>query len=297
MKKRKKYKKILAGIFLALLLCAFACVLRYFTGYEIIRNVSYGEKEANVMDIYVPKKAYKRESNGCVVFVHGGSWSGGDKKEEAARCRLLACRGYMAVSVNYMLKSAETADTYSVFSVLDELDAALSKVKTFAAERGITVDKAGIAGYSAGAHLAMLYGYSRAETAPLTIAFVGSMAGPADISAEVWGAEYASRVIKHLTGKSFTEQMLLSGEADALISAISPVAYVSENAPPTAILHGTKDGTVPVSNTESLIDALSKNGVCYDYVCMKRADHMLIRNPFKHLYYYHILIKYAKTYF
>lgn len=297
MKKRKKCKKYVACVFLALLLCAFAFVLRYFTGYEIIRNVSYGEKEANVMDIYVPKEAYKRETNGCVVFIHGGSWSGGDKKEEAARCRLLACRGYMAVTVNYTLWSAETVDTYSVFSVLDELDAALSKLKTFAADRGITVDKAGIAGYSAGAHLAMLYGYSRAETAPLAIAFVGSMAGPADISAEVWGEDYAKRITKCLTGKSITDEMLFSGEAEALLASVSPVAYVSENAPPTAILHGTKDGTVPVSNTESLIDALSKNGVCYDYICMKRADHMLILNPFKHLYYYHILIKYAKTYF
>ena len=297
MKKRKKCKKYIAAVFLALLLCMGACALRYFTGYEIIRNVSYGEKEANVMDIYVPKKAYKRESNGCVVFVHGGSWSGGDKKEEAVRCRLLASRGYMAVSVNYTLHSDATADVYSVFDVLDELDGTLSAIKAFAAERGIIVDKAGITGYSAGAHLAMLYGYSRADTAPLTIAFVGSMAGPADISEQVWGSEMTIRVTKRLTGVTLTEEKLLSGEADELLQSISPVSFVNENSPPTAIIHGGKDTLVPVTNTGSLIEKLSQNEVPYDYVHVKNAGHLLLLNPFKHLSYYKTLIRYAKIYF
>ncbi|MBO7150809.1 MAG: alpha/beta hydrolase [Clostridia bacterium] len=297
MKKCKKFKKYV-GLFSLLLLFLIAFfVLDYFLGYEITHNVSYGEKEANVMDVYMPKKAYKRETNGCVVFIHGGSWSGGDKKEEAARCRLLASRGYMAISVNYTLHSDATADVYSVFDVLDELDGALSAIKAFAAERGVVVDKAGITGYSAGAHLAMLYSYSRADTAPLTIAFVGSMAGPADISEQVWGSEMTIRVAKRLTGKTLTEEMLLSGEADELHQSISPGSYVNENSPPTAIMHGGKDTLVPVANTSSLVEKLSQNEVPYDYVYVKNADHLLLHNPFKHLSYYKTLIRYAKIYF
>lgn len=140
MKKRLKiFFIVLSSLLLFLLICF---LLHYFSGYSIHRDVRYGEAEANVMDIYFPNGARAKDTNGCVLFIHGGSWSGGDKAEEAARCRLLASCGYLVATVNYTLWSEDTADTYHVFQVLDELDAALLKIKEFAAERGMTVDKA-----------------------------------------------------------------------------------------------------------------------------------------------------------
>lgn len=294
-------KKTLKIFFIVLscVLCVIvaACLLHYFSGYEIYRNVAYGEKEANVMDIYFPNGARAKDTNGCVLFIHGGSWSGGDKAEEAARCRLLASRGYLVATVNYTLWSEDTADTYHVFQVLDELDAALLKIKEFATERGMTVDKAATSGYSAGAHLAMLYAFSRADTAPIEIVFAASMAGPADISPEVWGEDMAIRVARRLTGEEITPEMLRSGEADALLDSVSPVSFIDENTPPTIVMQGRKDPTVPPANADSLIERFDANRVPYDYIPLKNSDHSLLQNPLQHIKFCKTLLTYCKTYF
>ncbi len=290
----KKICILLCGLFFLLLALP---IVNYFTGYDIHRNVKYGTKDVNAMDVYIPQTAYERESNGCILFIHGGSWSGGDKKEEAFRCRLLASRGYITATLNYTLWSEATAEEYTVFEVLDEIGMALLRIKNFAAERGVSVDKVGVTGYSAGAHLAMLYSYSRRDSAPMEIAFTASMAGPADISPKVWGEDMTIRIIKRLTGEEIDREDILSGRADELISSISPTAYINESAPPTLIMHGNKDDVVPPANADSLIKTLSQNSIAHDYIRLKNSNHMLIQNPIKHLEYYKMLVRYCKTYF
>lgn len=293
----KKTFRYLSVILLAALLLPICWgVLGYFFAYTLYRDVKYGEKDVNVMDLYIPRKAYKRESNGVILFVHGGSWSGGDKADETIRCRMLASRGYIVANVNYTLWSEETAGTYHVSQVLDELDAALLRVQSFAAEQGISVDKAATVGYSAGAHLAMLYAYSRGDTAPIEIVFSASMAGPADISPAVWGEDMTIRVARRLTGAELSPKELRSGEADELLASISPVSFIDENTPPTLLMQGKKDSVVPFANAESLVETLEAYSVPHDFVCLKSADHSLLQNPIQHAKFYGMLFVYCKRY-
>ena len=284
-------------LLVALFISIVGGLVIFFGTYTLYRDVSYGEKEANVMDIYIPNKAYRRESNGVILFIHGGSWSGGDKSEETIRCRMLASQGYIVANVNYTLWSEDTADTYHVSQVLDELDAALLRVQSFALERGITVDKAAPVGYSAGAHLAMLYAYSRAETAPMDIVFVASMAGPADISADVWGEDMAIRVTRRLTGVEISPEMLRSGEADELLASISPTSFIDENTPPTLLMQGEKDTVVPPANADALVEKFTAFGIPFDDIRLENSDHSLLQNPIKHLKFYGMLFDYCEKYF
>ena len=297
----RKVLKYLSGLLIAALLLPILWgLLGYFFAYTLYRDISYGEKEVNVMDVYIPGKAYKRESNGVILFIHGGSWSGGDKADETVRCRMLASQGYIVANVNYTLWSEETADTYNVLQVLDELDAALLKVQSFAGQKGVdglNVNKAAIVGYSAGAHLAMLYAYSRAETAPVDIVFAASMAGPADISPEVWGEDMAIRVCRRLTGAEITQEMLRSGEADEVFASVSPVSFIDENTPPTLFMQGGKDTVVPPANADSLVAKFTAFGVPYDYIHLENSDHSLLQNPIKHAKYYGMLFDYCEQYF
>ena len=290
-------KKFIIGICLFFLLLIGAGGLKYFLGYSVFRDVSYGEAKACVMDVYIPKRASRRENNGCVLLIHGGSWSGGDKREEELKCRLLASHGYIAASVNYTLWSEQTAAEYTVFGVLDELDTALGELKSFLGDKGISTDKAAIGGYSAGAHLAMLYSYSRADTAPMEIAFTLNMAGPSDVCSAVLGNEMTVRIAQRLTGKEISEDMLLSGEADQLLASISPVSYVNENTPPTLIAHGGRDDVVPLGNAEALIERLHEYSVEHEYIYMKASNHMLIQNPIKRMEYLKATLEYCKAYF
>lgn len=294
----KKVLKFLSGLLVAALLLSIGFGLfGYFFTYTLYRDVSYGTKEVNVMDIYIPNEAYKRESNGVILFIHGGSWSGGDKSDETVRCRMFASRGYIVANVNYTLWSEETADTYSVLAVLDELDVALLKVQKFAAEHGIIIDKAATVGYSAGAHLAMLYAYSRGEKSPVEIVFSASMAGPTDISPEVWGEDMTIRVARRLTGEELTLEMLHSGEANALLASVSPVSFINANTPPTLLMQGGKDTVVPPANADSLVKKLGDNAILYDYLHLKDSDHSLLQNPIQHIKFYGMLFDYCERYF
>lgn len=294
---RKIWKCLSCLLVAALLLSVVWALLDYFCTYTLFRDVHYGEKEVNAMDIYIPREAQKRKTNGVILFIHGGSWSGGDKADETIRCRMLASQGYIVANVNYTLWSEETSDTYHVNQVLDELDAALLQVKKFAAERGIVIDKAATVGYSAGAHLAMLYAYSRAETAPMEIVFAASMAGPADISPAVWGEDMTVRVARRLTGAEITPEMLRSGEADALLASISPVSFIDENTPPTLFMQGSKDTVVPPANADSLSKKLAENKILYDYIHLKNSDHSLLQNPIQHAKFYGMLFEYCEKFF
>lgn len=282
-------------LILAVILPTALFIFSFFSGYGIHREVPYGEESQNTLDIYMPKNA-EGEKAGAVLFIHGGSWMGGDKKEEAIRCRILASRGYIAATMNYTLRSEENAGRYTVFTVMNEISAALEKIKAFAAERGVTVEKAGLSGYSAGAHLSLLYAYSRAESAPLPIAFVSSMAGPADISTGSWSEDMTLRIGTLLSGVTLTDEMLQNGEARGILASVSPVSFVTESSPPTALIHGARDTTVPPANAESLIKTLEENGVPYDLVYLRRSDHSLLQNPLKHLSYYKLLVRYADRY-
>lgn len=297
MRKHKGLKFFFIVLSSVLLLLVTIALVNYFCGYEIHRDVRYGEKDMNLMDVYLPREAYTSENNGVILFIHGGSWSGGDKTDETIRCRMLASQGYIVANVNYTLWSEETADTYHVSLVLDELDAALLQVQEFAATRGIVIDKAATVGYSAGAHLAMLYAYSRGENAPIDIAFVASMAGPADISATVWGEDMAIRVARRLTGAEITHEMLRSGDADKLLASVSPVSFIDENTPPTLMMQGGADTVVPPANADSLVEKFTVNAVTYDYVHLKDSDHSLLQNPIKHAKFYGMLFHYCERYF
>ena len=290
-------KRLIAILLLIPIILLGASAVFLFVSNEAHRDISYLDTEACSMDIYLPRRLDAADPQGVIIFIHGGSWSSGDKSDEALRCRLLASLGYVTVSVNYTLWSEDTRYEYRVTDVLDEIDAAILKTADFFAERGITVGKVALAGYSAGGHLALLYAYSRSETAPYDVAFVSSMAGPTDVSESVWGRDMAKRVGTRLTGVDITDEMLDSGEADELLATVSPISYVTPDSPPTLLMHGGKDKTVPVANAESLLALLDVNGVAHDYVYMDRSDHLLIQNPFAHLTYFRLLVEYCREYF
>ncbi len=293
----KKSSRIILIILLLAVFSISVSTLCFMSGYKIYRDVRYGGQENNVMDIYIPHKAQDREANGCVLFIHGGSWTGGKKEEETLRCRNLANKGYITATMNYTLYSEANADTYHVGIVLDEIAAALNTLKQFAADRGVTITKAATSGYSAGAHLSMLYSFSRHESAPIEIVFTANMAGPADFSAEIWGKDKATTIGERLSTQQFTEEAWQNGQAEEILRALSPTSYITEDTPPSILIYGGKDTTVDKANGESLRKRFDEVGVEYDYIVLPKANHLLLRNLGKRLSYVKTLEKYCEKYF
>ncbi len=234
----------------------------YSTDYTVYTDVVYSDaSERNILDIYIPQAAYDREENGFILFIHGGSWTSGNKEDKAAMCIETAAKGYIAATMSYTLRSGEAAESYKVDTVLDEIGLAIQKIKDFAAEKGIKITKAALSGYSAGAHLSMLYAYSRADESPVEIAFTANRVGPSDFSTEAWGSSGPS-LARSLAGKEISAKL----SEDEVVAYVSPAAYVTKDSVPSLFAYGGLDVIVPAGNRESILNAFDKAGAEYDFV-------------------------------
>lgn len=290
------FEKII-GFILAILTVVSSTFLGGTAKYEAFSNLAYSTaSERNVIDIYVPAEAYEREENGCILFIHGGSWSSGSKEEMIGECVTLASEGYITATMSYTLINEENKDTYSVMTVLDEISMAIEEIKRFSDEKGLNITKLATSGYSAGAHLSMLYSYSRADQSAISLAFAANKVGPSDFSTEAWG-EAGPRIAKMLAGSKLTEQYMKEGKEKELIELVSPVSYINENSIPSLLAYGGEDKTVPVGNAESVKNAFEESGAVYDFILFPYSDHILIFAPYSSMKYNIKLSEYCEKYF
>ena len=264
--------------------------------YNLYSDISYGNESREIMDIYVPDIAYDRPENGCILFIHGGSWSNGDKREMASRCIEMAEKGYITATMNYTLYSEETASDFTVDVMLDEIGMALDRIAEFSAEKGLNITRAATSGFSSGGHISLLYSYTRADDAPIRLVFTANMVSPSDLSYDVWG-ELCPVIVSGLSGKTVTSSMAKSGKADKIIASVSPVSYVSSECIPSLFAYGGKDMVVSPKNYYSMRSAFEKTTARYDFYLYPNSIHTLLNDPEVHEHYQAKLLEYCKTYF
>ena len=281
------------GRLLSLFLLFAVFVSSFLFGYDFVCDFEYAESPDTKMDIYFPKSAERQSAAGCVLMIHGGSWTGGDKEEPTLRAIRLARQGYVVASINYTLYSEEIADRYTASTVLDEIDAALASLSEYATARGVRLVAAATEGYSAGAHLALLYAYARGASAPVPVVFTAAMAAPSDLS--LYG-ESGEWVTEMLTGVTLTDEMRKSGEAAALCASVSPVSYVATGGVPTVVAHGALDTTVPPAHADSLVAALGEADLPFVYHHFPNSDHALLGDLGERYAYNRTLTEFCRRY-
>lgn len=264
---------------------------------EIMKNTAYGSHERHLVDIMLPENASKEA--GLVFCIHGGGWIMGDKSLYDNELRFWSGRGFAAASMNYRYVS----DNISISDELDDITAALGKVKSICAENGITVSKALLTGVSAGAHLSLLYGYSRAAEAPVKPACIVSYCGPTDLSAynflhsELFEKyEQSVELFSDCCGKKFTENTFFDEDTQEKLRAVSPLYYTATDSVPAVIAHGMKDAIVPFTQAEALTKKLSELGAKYDFVIYPNSDHGLNSDPDCASKTRELFIEYAEKY-
>jgi len=140
----------------------------------------------------------------------------------------------------------------------------------------ITPNKLALVGRSAGAHLALRYGYGAHQegsppistTSPIPVKLIVADVGPTDATdaADFFGAgmdwnvspEKAYPLLSSLLG---TEVPVIDWNAIpanilGLLEKASPVSYVSQNTPPTLLRYAEHDNMVPASQGDKLKAAL-----------------------------------------
>ena len=80
----------------------------------VYKDITYGEKDANKFDLYVPADNTK-ENYGLVVYLHAGGFTTGDKSDDEQILKWLCSKGYVAAGINYTLRD-EAHPEASVYS-------------------------------------------------------------------------------------------------------------------------------------------------------------------------------------
>ena len=158
--------------------------------FDVNNNENYpGSKYDNNFDLYVPKNLAKNQKHVVILFIHGGAWISGFKTDVNSYVHAFANKGYITATIKYTLLEKSMSDrSLSIFRNLDEIDACIASIKSALEDLEFDTQKTNlvIGGASSGAHLAMLYSYSRGHRSPLPIRFVVDAVGPVDIKPGNW---------------------------------------------------------------------------------------------------------------
>lgn len=209
-----------------------------------IGDVPYGSDSAQKMDVYLPAARTVAKTK-VLVFIHGGSWSGGDKSEfDQAIVKLQSqLPDYAMFNINYRL-SSRGANRYPVQS--NDVKLALDFINKHAAGYMINPNKIGLIGASAGAHLALLQAYRFNKEG--RIKAVVDLFGPTDLTSLYNNHPFpdASRsVLVNLLGTRPTTNA-------TVYEVASPINFVSAQSPPTLIFHGGLDIINPIQQSLEL---------------------------------------------
>ena len=156
-------------------------------GYNVNNGEDYpANKSTNNYDLYVPNNLDKTAKQTVILFIHGGAWTKGFKTDVNPYVHEFANRGYITATIKYTLLSQDMDDpSLSLFRDLDEIDACIKSIKNVLGELEFDTTKLSLVlgGASSGAHLAMLYSYSRGSEleSSFPIKFLVNAVGPVDI--------------------------------------------------------------------------------------------------------------------
>ena len=231
-------------------------------------DVDYaGENKAHQkLDLLLPTEPAADEPLPLIVYIHGGAWRGGSKREGIAFLTPSVASGkYAGATIDYRL-SNETIWPGQVH----DCKAAIRWLRANAKKFNIDPQRIGVIGGSAGGHLAAMLGVTGSverlegkvgdhQDQPSRVSCVVDEFGPTELLAM---SEFPSD-IEHDSPES-PESRLVGGpiqeRKDAARSA-SPITYVSSDDPPFLLIHGTDDPLVPYDQSERFLASLEAEGV------------------------------------
>ena len=214
------------------------------------------------MDIYYPTNPVKPVP--VVINMHGGGWNHGFKEEQGG-FNMYFNQGYAVANVEYRMTGEAKAP-----AAVEDVRGAMIYLLHHAEALNIDKNKIIILGGSAGGHLALTAGYLQNnriydnDTEPyadeIKVMAVIDKYGPSKLSDFMF---YSSLV--NWLGDNATNQ--------AFIESISPVEMIDANTPPTYIIHGDADPTVPYSQSVILQAALQQAGVKNQFTTVPGGGH------------------------
>jgi acetyl esterase/lipase len=242
---------------------------------EALKDIDYwGDGTSkHRLDIFRLRRAAAVSCAPVFLFIHGGAWVMGDKREQGLPLiHHLAAAGWVCVTLNYRLSPSATWPEHVV-----DCKRALAWVHAHIEEYGGDPRRIAVSGGSAGGHLAALValtpgdpelqpGFEQADT---VVAACVPLYGVYDFCDR--DHEYDSTLMGLLESKVLKARYV---DDPARFHAASPFDRVNAGAPPFLVVHGRNDTLVPVRTARSFAATLSKTSSApVLYVELPRAQH------------------------
>ncbi|MEO8406265.1 MAG: alpha/beta hydrolase [Chitinophagaceae bacterium] len=218
------------------------------------------------MDLYLPPKS--KGLTPVVINIHGGGWNHGVKESQTGFNTFFKM-GFAVANIEYRLTGQATAP-----AAIEDTRCALIYLIKNAKDLNIDVNKIVIMGGSSGGHLALMGGLlgndHRFDTnCPgvdnIKVAAIIDKYGIAD----VWDWGYGP----NLTSKSATNWLGSKAKDKEFAMTVSPMTYVNKNSPPTFIVHGDADPTVPYQQSVALHQKFVDMGVNTQFMTVEGGLH------------------------
>lgn len=210
-------------------------------------------KEGLQWDRYTPSNA---EAKARLLFVHGGSWRNGTRKDYPQLFRYLADRGVEVLSLTYTLSGTAPypAAILDIESAIDKAygDGSLPLL---------------LAGRSSGGHCALLSAYRNPDKVSGVVGFYP----PVDMK---WSYDNPSNPNVLDSQEAIVEFMEAAPlEAMERYKEASPIHRATEDTPPTLLIHGGADCLVFPRQSEMLSERLRELGVDYHHLYLPWMEH------------------------
>jgi len=215
---------------------------------------TYKDVDGVKLNVWIFQPAGKAEPEAkrpAIVFFFGGGWSSGSPSQFERQCRHFAECGMVAITADYRVASRQHVPAAKCVA---DAKSCIRWVRRNAGRLGIDPRKIVASGGSAGGHLA---------AATATLPGLDEPGEDVSVSAE------PNALVLFNPALVLAPFPALEGLRSATLSAarlgcepeaISPIHHVKEHLPPTLILHGRADTTVPFATVEAFAAEMKKAG-------------------------------------
>jgi acetyl esterase/lipase len=215
---------------------------------QLIRNVAYGPLPRHRLDVW--RTSTTPSDAPVILFIHGGSWTFGDKREQGRpMLHEFVRRGWVVVAGNYRL-----APRFPWPAQIEDATRVLGWVKKNAANYGGDPSRVVVAGASAGGQLAALLALSTddptwrpkdmEDVTDWSLRGAMSFYGVLEMTGNEEHWRGGGRGLLYLLERRVI-QLPYKGH-EALYRSISPYDRIAADAPPFFIVQGVNDTLVDV---------------------------------------------------
>jgi len=231
--------------------------------YRAVEDVVYGQKDGMglTLDVLTPKENAKGIG---IILVSSGSWRSAKsnvlEQEERRRKGEHWVQGLLKGGYTLFLARHGSGPRYFVPEMVDDIRRSVRFVRLHAKEYGVDPNLLGITSGSSGGHLALMVALTgddgKADSAD-TVERVSSRVQavvawfpPTDLIN--WGAPNGYTTIEKKRPGFFVGLFGKVADLESQLKSISPIYHATKDAPPLLLIHGDKDATVPLQQSEVL---------------------------------------------